>query len=138
MKKALIITFAALFAVTAAFAQKQREQKMQAAIDALMTTQFVQKYKEYKDIVEVTAGDFKAVANNYDPAEVNRIKLTANQPAWTTLTRPTFVQDDFRLIDKIGSGVILDNTQHPNFSQSGSPFSITSEAPGWSLPVCAR
>ncbi len=75
MKKALIITLAGLFLFTTAEAQNKREAKMQAAIDALMTTQFVQKYKEYKDIVEVTAGDFKAVSANYDQAEVGRIKF---------------------------------------------------------------
>lgn len=48
---------------------------MQAAINALMGTEFVQKYKEYKEIVEVTAGSFKPVAANYDQAEVNRIKF---------------------------------------------------------------
>ncbi len=75
MKKALIITLAALFSFTAGFAQNKREQKMQAAIDALMTTQFVQKYKEYKDIVEVTASSFKPTAASYDQMEVERIKF---------------------------------------------------------------
>ncbi len=75
MKKALIITLAALFSFTAAFAQNKREKKMQAAIDALMTTQFVQKYKEYKDIVEVTAGSFKPMSTGYDQMEVSRIKF---------------------------------------------------------------
>lgn len=75
MKKALIITFAALFSFTAAFAQSKREKKMQAAIDALMQTSFVQKYKEYKEIVEVTAGSFKPTANAYDQMEVSRIKF---------------------------------------------------------------
>lgn len=75
MKKALIITFVALFSFTAAFAQSKREKKMQEAINALMQTQFIQKYKEYKDIVEVTAGSFKPTSSAYDQMEVSRIKF---------------------------------------------------------------
>ena len=48
---------------------------MQDAIDALMGTQFVMKYKEYKEIVEVTASSFKPMAANYDQMEVERIKF---------------------------------------------------------------
>lgn len=75
MKKALFLLLALAIALPATFAQNKRESKMQAAIDALMTTQFIQKYKEYKEIVETTAGSFKPMAANYDPMEVNRIKF---------------------------------------------------------------
>ncbi|MCB0518270.1 MAG: hypothetical protein H6577_20735 [Lewinellaceae bacterium] len=75
MKKALFIFLAFAISLPSVFSQNKREQKMQAAIDALMTTQFVQKYKEYKDIVEVTAGDFKPISTGYDAAEVGRIKF---------------------------------------------------------------
>jgi hypothetical protein len=75
MKKALFILFSLSLVWPAAFSQNKREKKMQSAIDALMSTQFVQKYKEYKEIVESTAGSFKAVASNYDAREVERIKF---------------------------------------------------------------
>ncbi len=75
MKKALILLLLAAMALPGAYAQNKRAQKMQGAIDALMTTQFVQKYKEYKEIVESTASGFKPMAANYDQMEVERIKF---------------------------------------------------------------
>jgi hypothetical protein len=75
MKKALFVLLAFLLLSPAAFSQNKREKKMQAAIDALMGTQFVMKYKEYKEIVETTAGSFKPMAAGYDAMEVERIKF---------------------------------------------------------------
>ena len=75
MKKALILFLLATVSLTGMYAQNKRQQKMQDAIDALMGTQFVMKYKEYKEIVEVTASSFKPMAANYDQMEVERIKF---------------------------------------------------------------
>ena len=76
MKKALILSLLSLFLFSnEGFSQNKRAKKMQEAIDALMATEFIQKYIEYKQMVEITALDFKMQSNNYDPMEVNRISF---------------------------------------------------------------
>lgn len=76
MKKALILSLLSLFLLSNdLFSQNKREKKMQGAIDALMTTEFIQKYSEYKQLVEMTALDFKTQAEYYDQMEVNRISF---------------------------------------------------------------
>ena len=107
MKKALILLFVSLVSMPAVFAQSKREQKMQAAIDALMTTQFVQKYKEYKELVELTASDFKAISPNYDKMEVDRIRFNyeSSRAAFDKIL--SGVKKD--LLDKTTRGYIAEN-----------------------------
>ena len=75
MKKALIISFLGIFLASSAFAQNKRERKMQGAIDALMGTEFVKKYNDYKLTIETTALDFKTQSDYYEESDVSRIRF---------------------------------------------------------------
>lgn len=71
--QSLIVMLLALVFAAPAFGQK-RERKMQEAIDSLNTTEFVRKYKEYKELVEMTISNFKAVSSNYEIADVQEVQ----------------------------------------------------------------
>lgn len=75
MKKALLSTLMLVLIGSGLFAQGKREEKMQEAINALMETEFIAKYQEYKALVETTALDFKTQSEYYDQAAVERIRF---------------------------------------------------------------
>ena len=71
--QSLLVMLLALVLAAPAFGQK-RERKMQEAIDSLNTTEFVQKYKQYKEVVEMTISNFKAVSSNYELSDVQEVQ----------------------------------------------------------------
>lgn len=71
--RTVIIALFSLALAAPAFAQK-REEKMKAAIDALNTTEFIRKYKEYQGAVEKTAADFKVIATDYPTEDVREVQ----------------------------------------------------------------
>lgn len=71
--RTIVIALFSLALAAPAFAQK-REEKMKAAIDALNTTEFIRKYKEYQGAVEKTAADFKVIATDYPTEDVREVQ----------------------------------------------------------------
>jgi hypothetical protein len=54
-------------------AQSKKEKKMKAAIDAINNTEFIKKYKESKEYIEKSGGEFKAIMGNYESQDVNEV-----------------------------------------------------------------
>ncbi len=71
--KSFLVIILSLVLFAPVFAQK-REQKMKEAIDALNTTEFIRKYKEYQGAVESTVGNFKATATDYPTEDVREVQ----------------------------------------------------------------
>lgn len=72
--RTIVIGLFTLVLAAPTFAQNKRESKMKAAIDALNTTEFVRKYKEYQGAVEKTVADFKAVSTDYPTEDVREVQ----------------------------------------------------------------
>lgn len=74
MKKILLLLFVSAIIIPSAFAQSKKIKRMQAAIDVLLETEFMTKYKDYKSTVEQAAINFKPKAEYYEAAKVKEIE----------------------------------------------------------------
>jgi len=72
MKRLFILIFSlSTFSISA---QLKRSAKLDKAIDALNNTEFIDTYKNYKTNVETTIRDFKSMAYDLDPYDVQMVK----------------------------------------------------------------
>ena len=75
MKKIAVFLFITLFFNSITFAQSSKKNvKMQAAINVLMETEFMAKYKDYKNIVEQAGINFKPKEAYFEKEKVAEIK----------------------------------------------------------------
>lgn len=73
MKKWILFFVLGVVFIANLQAQSRKEKKMQAAINVLIETEFMDKFKEYKGVVEASAVNFKTKAEYYDEAKVKEI-----------------------------------------------------------------
>lgn len=71
MKKLLPILL--LFVSISVQAQLKRNSKLDKAIEALNSTEFITTYKDYKESVETTIRDFKSMSYDLDPYDIQMV-----------------------------------------------------------------
>jgi hypothetical protein len=71
--KSFLILLLAIAFVLPSQAQSKKEKKMKAAIDAINSTEFIKKYKESKEYIEKSGGEFKSIMGNYESQDVNEV-----------------------------------------------------------------
>jgi hypothetical protein len=71
--KSILFLLLSIAFVLPSYAQSKKEKKMKAAIDAVNGTEFIKKYRESKEYIEKSGGEFKAIMGNYESQDVNEV-----------------------------------------------------------------